>query len=141
MANANGHPPTCDTAEARLLDLVYGELEDGEASAVRAHAAGCDACGRSLAKLEGGRAIARRMDTAEDAPPAVLSAVLAAARAKAGENQRATALMTAGGASSAVSIRRAIARPPSSLASERPQASQPAAWARTALASPSSSSP
>ncbi|AKF06436.1 Fe-S oxidoreductase [Sandaracinus amylolyticus] len=74
----------CESVEDRLLELVYGELPDREARDVRAHVSGCEGCGRSLARLEGGRALARKMEPVEPRAD-LLDAVRAAARAKAAE--------------------------------------------------------
>ncbi|UJR80946.1 zf-HC2 domain-containing protein [Sandaracinus amylolyticus] len=77
-------PLPCESVENRLLELVYGELSEREARDVRAHVSGCEGCGRSLTRLEGGRALARKMEPVEPRAD-LLEAVRAAARAKAAE--------------------------------------------------------
>ena len=72
----------CETCETSLLDLVYGELAADESEAVRAHVATCDGCARSLARLEGARALARAVP--KETPPASITArVMEEARARA----------------------------------------------------------
>ena len=74
----------CDRYDDRLLDLVYGELDDAEAERVRDHAAGCAACREALESLLLTRRLAARMPEPElegvDAEP-----LLAAARSAAAE--------------------------------------------------------
>ena len=65
----------CEGCEALLIDLVERELDETRAAEVRAHAGGCEACGLSLARLEGGRRAARELVRAE---PPRLDAVMAA---------------------------------------------------------------
>jgi hypothetical protein len=72
----------CEACDALLIDLVERELDETRAAEVRAHAATCESCGRSLARLEGGRRAARELLRAE---PPRLDAVMAAARARAAE--------------------------------------------------------
>jgi hypothetical protein len=72
----------CDACDALLIDLVERELDDDRSAEVRSHAAGCESCGRALARLEGGRRAARELVRAE---PPRLDAVLAAARQKAAD--------------------------------------------------------
>lgn len=73
---------TCETCDALLIDLVERELDETRAAEVRAHASGCEACGRALVRLEGGRRAAQELVRAE---PPRLDAVMAAARARAAE--------------------------------------------------------
>ncbi len=73
---------TCESCDPLLVELALDELDDATASAVREHAEGCDACSRALARLTTGRRAARDL-VRVDAPD--LSAVLAAARARARE--------------------------------------------------------
>src|SRR5687768_14275150 len=80
----------CEAVEGRLLDLVYGELDATETQSMRAHVETCAECGRALARLEGGRAVARKMEVVE--PRAgLLDAVRAAARTRAVEVERESA--------------------------------------------------
>lgn len=72
----------CESCDALLIDLVERELDETRAAEVRAHAEGCESCGRALARLEGGRRAARELVRME---PPRLDAVLAAARARAAE--------------------------------------------------------
>lgn len=78
----------CEACDALLIDLVERELDETRAAAVRAHASGCETCGRALERLEGGRRAARELLRAE---PPRLDAVMAAARARAAEIRAAAA--------------------------------------------------
>lgn len=80
----------CEAVDGRLLDLVEGELEPTDAQSIRAHVETCAECGRALARLEGGRAIARKMEIVEPRAGS-LDAVRAAARARAAEVVRESA--------------------------------------------------
>src|SRR5580692_6788699 len=84
-------PIGCDDLDARMLELLYGELPEGERAALQAHldsdGGGCDRCRRELADLRGARAQARQV--LDEAPPArahaaILRAAEAAAAARAG---------------------------------------------------------
>lgn len=79
---------SCEACDALLIDLVERELDETKTAEVRAHADGCESCGRSLARLEGGRRAARELVRAE---PPRLDAVMAAARARAAEVRAARA--------------------------------------------------
>lgn len=68
-----------DDFEDSLLDLIYDELPKERAAALRAHAATCEKCGASLAKLSSARTLARALPIEE--PRAELTtAILARAR-------------------------------------------------------------
>jgi len=58
---------SCDCREFTelLLDLAYGELEDGEASRLKDHAAACPACGAELDKILLTRKLARALPAPE----------------------------------------------------------------------------
>ncbi len=81
-------PLDCETCDSLLIDLVERELDEARAAEVRAHADGCESCGRALVRLEGGRRAARELVRAE---PPRLDAVMAAARAHAAEVRAAAA--------------------------------------------------
>jgi hypothetical protein len=84
-------PIGCDDVDARMLDLLYGELPEGERAAIQAHldsdAGGCDRCRRELAELRVTRAQARQV--LDEAPPArAHAAILRAAEAAAAGRAR-----------------------------------------------------
>lgn len=80
----------CERWENRLLDLAYGEIEEGDEREVRAHLDGCEHCRRGLEKLTRGRSLARHLEQHE--PPAeAMQVVLRAARDKALEIEAARA--------------------------------------------------
>lgn len=76
----------CELCEKNLVDLLYGELDDAVAKQMRAHLDSCDGCRQAFAKLEVGRAFARKLELA--AAPS-LATVLAAAREQAATNRAA----------------------------------------------------
>lgn len=69
----------CEACTDRLVDLLYGELDEPDAESTRAHLAECESCAGALARLERGRELASFM-VMEEPPSAVRNAVLAAAR-------------------------------------------------------------
>jgi hypothetical protein len=63
---------TCGECSDRLLDLLYGLLDAGEALALREHAAGCAACQAALAEAETQqRLFARAAQVVRELPPFV----------------------------------------------------------------------
>ena len=76
----------CGKFDDAILDLVYGELDDTEAEALRIHAADCPACAEAVAELSALRRLSAHAVSVE--PPQALDAsILAAARAStAGES-------------------------------------------------------
>ncbi|MFL5300607.1 MAG: anti-sigma factor family protein [Anaeromyxobacteraceae bacterium] len=70
---------THDDARGLLLDLSYGELEPGEARAVREHLSGCAACGEEWARLGAARGFAAKA-AEERVPERGRDAILEAAR-------------------------------------------------------------
>jgi hypothetical protein len=90
-------PIGCDDLDARMLELLYGELPEGERAAIEAHldsdGGGCDRCRRELADLRGARAQARQV--LEEAPPArAHAAILRAAEAAAAARARVVPTVT-----------------------------------------------
>ena len=79
----------CELCEKSMIDLLYGELEDGAANDVRSHLQRCDACRHAYEKLESGRGFARKL-ILEPAPS--LAKVLSAAREQAAANRAAREL-------------------------------------------------
>ncbi|HZL16768.1 MAG TPA: hypothetical protein VFG23_03365 [Polyangia bacterium] len=74
----------CDDVGARMMELLYGELPEGERAAIQAHldrdAGGCERCRSELADLQRVRVHARQ--GLDDAPPAhAHAAILRAAEA------------------------------------------------------------
>lgn len=70
-----------EDANARLLDLVYGEAAPDERAALEAHVAACPRCTAELASLGGTRARVRAaLDDDAPVPPRVRANLLAAAR-------------------------------------------------------------
>jgi anti-sigma factor RsiW len=70
-----------EDANARLLDLVYGEAAPDERAALEAHVATCPRCTAELASLGGTRARVRAaLDEDAPVPPRVRANLLAAAR-------------------------------------------------------------
>jgi hypothetical protein len=70
-----------EDANARLLDLVYGEAAPDERAALEAHVATCPRCTAELASLGGTRARVRAaLDDDGPVPPRVRANLLAAAR-------------------------------------------------------------
>lgn len=90
----------CELCERGLVDLSYGELDEGTAAQVRAHLEGCASCRQAWERIEAGRGIARRL-VLEDAPS--LTKVLEAAREQAALNRAAREANTAPLAQPAVS--------------------------------------
>jgi Putative zinc-finger len=85
-------PIRCDDAQARMMDLLYGELAGDDRAAVEAHVGGCGRCQAELAGFQRTRATVR--GALEQSPPArareiilraatAQTAALAAARAAA----------------------------------------------------------
>lgn len=74
----------CEACTDRLVDLLYGELEEPDAESTRAHLADCEACAGALARLEKGRELASLM-VVEEPPSAVRISVMAAARERAAQ--------------------------------------------------------
>src|SRR5450432_2189989 len=75
---------SCEDVSARMMELLYGELPEGERAAIEAHleadAGGCARCRAELAGLRSTRAIARQV--LDEAPPArAHQAILRAAAA------------------------------------------------------------
>lgn len=63
----------------QLLDLVYGELEDAEATVLRRQAEACDGCRDELARLESAKRLADQL-VVEPMPLTAHNLILAAAR-------------------------------------------------------------
>ncbi len=76
----------CELCEKNLIDLLYGELDESTTAEMRSHLEGCEACRQAHARLEGGRAFARKLELS---PPPSLASVLAAARVQAAANRAA----------------------------------------------------
>ncbi len=74
----------CEACTDRFVDLLYDELDDADAEATRAHLAQCEGCEAAFGRMSAGRELASFM-VMEEPPARVLSAVLAAARERAGE--------------------------------------------------------
>jgi anti-sigma factor RsiW len=73
---------SCEEVSARMMELLYGELPDGERAAIESHLADCERCRAELAGLRSTRAIARQ--ALDEAPPArAHQAILRAAAAAA----------------------------------------------------------
>lgn len=72
----------CEGCTDRLIDLLYGELEDADADATRAHLAACETCAAAFARVTKGRELGTFL-LVEEPPPAVRSAVMRAARERA----------------------------------------------------------
>jgi len=75
---------SCEDVSARMMELLYGELPEGERAAIEAHletdAGGCARCRAELAGLRSTRAIARQV--LDETPPArAHQAILRAAAA------------------------------------------------------------
>ncbi|HEY5088634.1 MAG TPA: zf-HC2 domain-containing protein, partial [Polyangia bacterium] len=75
---------SCEDVSARMMELLYGELPEGERAAIEAHleadSGGCARCRAELARLRSTRAIARQV--LDEAPPArAHQAILRAAAA------------------------------------------------------------
>jgi hypothetical protein len=90
-------PIGCDDLDARMLELLYGELPEGERAALQAHldsdGGGCDRCRRELAELRGARAQARQV--LDEAPPArAHAAILRVAEAAAAARARVAPTVT-----------------------------------------------
>lgn len=81
-----------EAASEKLLELAYGELPQGEARAVEAHASHCDACRGELASIRGTRAMMARLPV-EPPPERGLGVVLAAAREAAAARTRKGSLL------------------------------------------------
>lgn len=62
----------CGKFEDALLDMVYGELDEKEAEALRAHAADCPACASAVSELLSVRRLSSQARVME--PPAALDA-------------------------------------------------------------------
>jgi ribonuclease E len=88
---------SCEDVSARMMELLYGELPEGERAAIEAHletdAGGCARCRAELAGLRTTRAIARQV--LDETPPArahqaiLRAAVAVAAVSTVAERQRA----------------------------------------------------
>lgn len=78
---------TCEH-QHRLIDLVYGELTEPEASELRRQAEGCPECGSELARLEEAKQLADALPL-EPLPSRSRAAILAAAREAAKEAETA----------------------------------------------------
>lgn len=63
---------SCEDVSARMMELLYGELPEGERAAIEAHleadSGGCARCRAELARLRSTRAIARQV--LDESPPA-----------------------------------------------------------------------
>jgi anti-sigma factor RsiW len=63
---------SCEDVSARMMELLYGELPEGERAAIEAHlqtdGGGCARCRQELASFQSTRAIARR--ALDETPPA-----------------------------------------------------------------------
>src|SRR5262245_21459299 len=71
---------SCDDVNARMMELLYGELPADARATVDAHVAGCARCRSELEGFEKTRALARR--ALDEAPPArARAAILQAAAA------------------------------------------------------------
>jgi hypothetical protein len=90
-------PIGCDDVDARMLELLYGELPESERAALQAHldsdGGGCDRCRRELADLRGARVQARQV-LDEDPPARAHAAILRAAEAAAAARARAVPAVT-----------------------------------------------
>ncbi len=71
----------CDECDVKLLDLLEGLLDEGEAAAVRAHVATCVTCGPAFTKLADSHRAMLSLPLAEPSAR-VDNAILAMARAK-----------------------------------------------------------
>lgn len=67
-----------------MIELLYGELGEAEASATRSHLEGCEACGDAWDRLSVGHAFATKMPL-EEPPTDFRAVVMRAAREKAAE--------------------------------------------------------
>jgi tetratricopeptide (TPR) repeat protein len=74
----------CDLCEKRIVELLYGELDERAAAETRNHLEGCPSCKAAFERLEIARAYARRLELA---PAPSMSKVLAAAREQAAVNR------------------------------------------------------
>jgi hypothetical protein len=83
-----------EDANARLLDLVYGEAAPAEATALEAHVSGCARCQADLRALGDTRARVR-VAMEDEAPPARAHARILAAAAEAANGASAGAAATA----------------------------------------------
>ncbi len=75
-----------DDIRERLVDFLYGELDDGPRAAFDAHLKACDACRGDVARAEQARGIGRavaRAPLGDAVPPGVRARALAAAHAAA----------------------------------------------------------
>lgn len=73
----------CEGCTDRLIDLLYGEIDDADAEAARAHLDGCEACAGAFERVSAGHELATML-VIEEPPPSVLESVMAAARERAG---------------------------------------------------------
>ncbi|HVT08758.1 MAG TPA: zf-HC2 domain-containing protein [Polyangia bacterium] len=69
----------CEPTRARMLELIYGELQPEARAEVDAHVAGCTACRAELKALESTRVLARRTLAADQPPPRAHAAIMRAA--------------------------------------------------------------
>jgi anti-sigma factor RsiW len=71
----------CQGVSARMMDLLYGELQGDERGTVEAHLAGCPSCRAELAAFQSTRASARLALDADQPPARAHQAILRAAAA------------------------------------------------------------
>ncbi|MFK7990743.1 MAG: zf-HC2 domain-containing protein, partial [Sandaracinaceae bacterium] len=74
----------CEACTEGMIDLLFDELEDADATRLRTHLSGCEECTDAYARLSLGQAFANQMEMV--APPVgLLDGVLAAAHERAAE--------------------------------------------------------
>ncbi len=73
----------CEACTDRLIDLLYGEIDDADAEAARAHLDGCETCAGAFERVSAGHELATML-VMEEPPESVLEGVMAAARERAG---------------------------------------------------------
>ena len=73
----------CEACTDRLIDLLYGEIDDADAEAARAHLDGCETCAGAFERVTAGHELATML-VMEEPPESVLEGVMAAARERAG---------------------------------------------------------
>jgi len=72
---------SCQEVSDRMMELLYGELSDGDRTALEAHLAGCASCAAELATFQSTRAVARRALEGDEPPARAHQAILRAAAA------------------------------------------------------------
>ncbi|HJL16239.1 MAG TPA: zf-HC2 domain-containing protein, partial [Sandaracinaceae bacterium LLY-WYZ-13_1] len=74
----------CEACTDRMVELLYEELPDADAKAIRAHLDACETCAEAYDRLSTGQELASML-AFEEPPDAVRATVLEAARARAAE--------------------------------------------------------